>query len=152
MDEIDRDTLIRMAAVEHVRRLIEIHAHLTANELKPSFVFDGERIPIINPQRGIFKPREMRFLLSIKTVFPKPGGKVWYDDQREVHRQIFAGDETVDWQRATDYRPGAPSTVIEVGLRYPAPNSRSASARSSCVLALKNGSSPPASKSTVTRL
>jgi putative restriction endonuclease len=39
----------------------------------------------------------MRFLLSIKTVFPKPGGKVWYDDQREVHHQIFQGDETVDY-------------------------------------------------------
>ena len=39
----------------------------------------------------------MRFLLSIKTVFPKAGGKVWYDDQREVHRQIFAGDETIDY-------------------------------------------------------
>jgi hypothetical protein len=39
----------------------------------------------------------MRFLLSIKTVFPKPGGKVWYDDQREVHRQIFQGDETIDY-------------------------------------------------------
>ena len=39
----------------------------------------------------------MRFLLSIKTVFPKPGAKVWYDDQREVHRQIFEGDETVDY-------------------------------------------------------
>src|ERR1017187_4301001 len=97
MDENDRDTLLRMAACEHIRRLIEIHAHLTANELKPSFVFDSERIPIINPQRGIFKPREMRFLLSIKTVFPKPGGKVWYDDQRDVHRQIFEGDETIDY-------------------------------------------------------
>jgi len=32
-----------------------------------------------------------------KTVFPKPGAKVWYDDQREVHRQIFQGDETVDY-------------------------------------------------------
>ena len=39
----------------------------------------------------------MRFLLSIKTVFPKPGGKIWYDDQRKVHRQIFEGDETVDY-------------------------------------------------------
>jgi len=36
-------------------------------------------------------------LLSIRTVFPKPGGKVWYDDQREVHRQIFEGHETVDY-------------------------------------------------------
>src|SRR5258708_16209143 len=93
----DLDALMRMSAFEHVRRLGEIHAHLTANELKPGFVFRGERIPLINPQRGIFKPQQMRFLLSIKTVFPRPGGKVWYDDQREVHRQIFDGDETIEY-------------------------------------------------------
>ena len=39
----------------------------------------------------------MRFLLSIKTVFPRPGARVWYDDQREVHRQIFEADETIDY-------------------------------------------------------
>src|SRR5437763_1579611 len=86
-----------MAAFEHVRRLCEVHDHLTAPELKPGFLFGGERFPLMNPQRGIFKPQQMRFWLSIKTVFPKPGGKVWYDDQREVHRQIFEGDETVDY-------------------------------------------------------
>ena len=86
-----------MAAFEHVRELSEVYDHLTANELKPGFVFDGERIPLVNPQRGIFKPRQMQFLLSIKTVFPKPGAKVWYDDQREVHRQIFESDEAVDY-------------------------------------------------------
>ena len=26
-----------------------------------------------------------------------PGGRIWYDDQREVHRQIYEGDETVDY-------------------------------------------------------
>ena len=93
----DQDTAIRMTAFEHVRRLSEVHDHLTAADLKPGFMFNGERIPFINPQRGIFKPRQMRFLLSIKTVFPKPGGRVWYDDQRQVHRQIFEGDETVDY-------------------------------------------------------
>jgi putative restriction endonuclease len=97
MDEADRDTLLRLAAFDHVRRLAEVHDHLTATELKPGFVFAGERIPLINPQRGIFKPQQMQFLLSIKTVFPKPGGRVWYDDQREVHRQIFEGDETIDY-------------------------------------------------------
>src|SRR6202158_5227265 len=97
MSNQDRDTLIRMSAFGHVWRLGEVHDHLTATELKPGFVFQGERIPLINPQRGIFKPQQMRFLLSIKTVFPKPGGKVWYDDQREVHRQIFEGDETIDY-------------------------------------------------------
>jgi len=39
----------------------------------------------------------MRYLLSIRTVFPKPGGKVWYNDQRDVHRQIFEAEETVDY-------------------------------------------------------
>ena len=97
MGSDDLDILMRIAAFEHVRRLSEVHAHLTATELKPGFEFKSERIPLINPQRGIFKPQQMRFLLSIKTVFPKPGSKVWYDDQREVHRQIFEGDEMIDY-------------------------------------------------------
>ena len=91
------DPLMRLAAFEQVQRLGEVHDHLTVNELKPGFMFKGDRIPLINPQRGIFKPQQMRFLLSIKTVFPKPGGKVWYDDQRDVHRQIFEGDESIDY-------------------------------------------------------
>src|SRR5713101_6748015 len=44
---------------------------------------------LINPRRGIFKPRQMEHLLSIKTV---------YDDQRDAHRQIYAGDDVVDYQ------------------------------------------------------
>jgi len=52
--------------------------------------FGGRRIPLINSQRGIFKPRQMEHLLSIKTVFPRKGARVWYDDQREAHRQIYA--------------------------------------------------------------
>jgi putative restriction endonuclease len=91
------DDLIRLAAFDHVRLLSETHDHLTAKELKPGFIFRGERIPLVNPQRGIFKPQQMRSLLSIKTVFPKPGSRVWYNDQREVHRQIFDGDEAIDY-------------------------------------------------------
>ena len=96
MDETDNDALLRMAAFDHVRRLSEVHDHLTANELNPGFIFDGERIPLVNPQRGIFKPRQMQYLLSIKRVYPRPGARVWYDDQRNVHRQIFESEETVD--------------------------------------------------------
>jgi len=91
------DTKLRLEAFEHVRKLGETHDCLTAKELQPGFVFQGQRIPLINQQRGIFKPRQMRFLLSIRTVFPRPGARVWYDDQREVHRQIFEGDEMVDY-------------------------------------------------------
>lgn len=95
--QADRDTQIRLVAFDHVRRLSDTHDHLTANELRPWFTFGGERVPLMNPQRGTFKPRQMRFLLSIRTVFPKPGGRVWYDDQRDVHRQIYEGDETIDY-------------------------------------------------------
>jgi putative restriction endonuclease len=70
---------------------------ITSEQIKAGFVYRNERIPLINPQRGIFKPARMRFLLSIRTVFPRPGRRVWYDDQRDVHRQIFQGDETVDY-------------------------------------------------------
>jgi putative restriction endonuclease len=72
LTDYDRDSSMRMAAFEHVRRLNEIHDHLTANELKPGYIYRGERIPLVNPRRGIFKPQQMRYLLSIKTVFPKP--------------------------------------------------------------------------------
>ena len=40
----------------------------------------------------------MSGLLSIRTVVPRRGGRVWYDDQREAHRQIYAGDDVVDYQ------------------------------------------------------
>jgi putative restriction endonuclease len=77
--------------------MAETHGHLTARDLRSGFKFEGERIPLINPQRGIFKPRQMRHLLSIRTVFPRSGARVWYDDQRDVHRQIYDGDDAVDY-------------------------------------------------------
>lgn len=80
------DALMRQAAFDHVRKLNETRDVITAEDLNQGFIYRGERIALINPRRGIFKPRQMKSLLSIKTVFPKPGNRVWYDDQREVHR------------------------------------------------------------------
>jgi len=86
-----------MAVFRQVQRLAETRDHLTAADLGIGFVFEGERIPLVNPQRGIFKPQHMMHMLSIKTMFPKPGAKVWYDDQRRVHRQIYEGEEAIDY-------------------------------------------------------
>lgn len=97
MDLPDRQQMLRAAAFSQVRRMLEVHDQLTASDLSAGFVFEGERLPLVNPQRGIFKPRQMQHLLSIRTVFPKPGAKVWYDDQRNVHRQIYDGQETIDY-------------------------------------------------------
>jgi putative restriction endonuclease len=90
------DHLLRLAAFETVKRVVGVR-DLTSADLKRGFEFQGKRIPLINPQRGIFKPRQMQHLLSIRTVFPRSGAKVWYDDQRDVHRQIYEGDEAVDY-------------------------------------------------------
>ena len=69
----------------------------SVDDLGGGFEFGGERIPLINPQRGIFKPRQMAGLLSIRTVFPRRGARVWNDDQRAAHQQIYAGDDVVDY-------------------------------------------------------
>jgi putative restriction endonuclease len=41
--------------------------------------------------------RKCDLLLSINTVFPKIGNRLWYDDQRDVHRHIFDGDQMVGY-------------------------------------------------------
>ena len=91
------DSVLRNAAFREVRRLADVNGDLTGKDLRAGFQFDGQRIPLINPQRGIFKPTQMRFLLSIRTVVPRPGARVWYDDQIRVHNQIYQGDEAVDY-------------------------------------------------------
>ena len=91
------DHVLRIAAFREVHRLADVNGDLTSRDLRAGFQFDDARIPLINPQRGIFKPTQMRFLLSIRTVYPRPGARVWYDDQRHVHRQIYEGDEAVDY-------------------------------------------------------
>src|SRR5690606_36503922 len=93
----DPDSLIRQAAFAAVRRLSEIRVDLTADDLRKGFESEGERIPWVNPQRGIFKPRRMRYSLSIRTVFPRSGARIWYDDQRQVHQQIYQGDDLIDY-------------------------------------------------------
>src|SRR5438105_14564254 len=99
MDPASHDAQLRQAAFSHVDRLAALRGGvLDSADLAGGFEFGGDRIPLVNPQRGIFKPWQMGGLLSIRTVFPRQGGRVWYDDQREAHRQIYAGDDVVDYQ------------------------------------------------------
>jgi putative restriction endonuclease len=91
------DSEIRAAAFSEVRRLLSVRGDLTGTELRAGFKFQGTRTPLINPQRGIFKPRQMTHLLSIRTVYPRPGARVWYDDQRDVHAQIYDGEDVIDY-------------------------------------------------------
>ena len=91
------DILMSLAAFKRAEMLSKMHGHLTHRELSTGFIFQGQRVPLVNPYRGIFKSRQMRYLLSSKTVIPKPGGRVRYDDQLEAHGQIYDGDDSIDY-------------------------------------------------------
>lgn len=90
------DVAMRQTAIAELNRRAAGRP-LDSDDLAAGFQFRGERIPLVNPQRGIFKPRIMRYLLSIRTVFPRTGGRVWYDEQRRVHAQIHGGEELIDY-------------------------------------------------------
>ncbi|MEN3746071.1 HNH endonuclease [Sphingomonas sp. HF-S3] len=90
------DAAMRQTAIAHLERLAAIRP-LSSEDLATGFIFRGERIPLVNMRRGIFKPQVMRYLLSIRTVFPRTGARIWYDDQRRVHEQIHAGEELIDY-------------------------------------------------------
>ena len=39
----------------------------------------------------------MQYVLSVRTVYPATGRRVWYDDQRQVHAQLERGEELIDY-------------------------------------------------------
>jgi putative restriction endonuclease len=92
-----QDARVRMLIAAHLRRMASGGGTLSSSDLLAGVEIDGKRVPIVNPRRGIFKPSQLRYLLSIRTVYPKTGAKVWYDDQREVHAQIESGEEVVEY-------------------------------------------------------
>ena len=59
MHDLEFDALLRTAAFERVKSLCEVHDHLTAAQLGEGFYLNGQRYPLVNPRRGIFKPVQM---------------------------------------------------------------------------------------------
>jgi hypothetical protein len=56
MDPATHDVQLRQAAFDHVNRLGTLRGGiLDSSDLAGGFEFGGERIPLINPRRGIFK-------------------------------------------------------------------------------------------------
>jgi len=91
------DGELRAAAFLALGRLRAEKGVLTADDLQAGFEFGGERIPFANSRRGIWKPKRMQRLLSIKTVHPKPGGKIWYSDQYTAREEVYRAEEHVTY-------------------------------------------------------
>ena len=63
---------MRLAAFKRVEMLSKTHGHLMHRKLSTGFIFQDQRIPLVNPQRGIFKPRQMRSCFPSRPLFPGP--------------------------------------------------------------------------------
>jgi putative restriction endonuclease len=100
---LDLDYELRLAVFAHVRLLAERGGgRIPARLLNEGIVFRGERVPIWNQQKGIFRPAALRAFgaaLSIQTSFDSP-----YDDEDDRVR-----DRLVYRYRGTD--PDHPDNV-----------------------------------------
>ena len=93
----DPDTPVRLAAFRELQRLRSERGVLTQADLQAGFLHDGRCIPFSNRARGIWKPAFMRHLLSLKTVHPRPGNRVWYSDQCGARDEVYRADEFVTY-------------------------------------------------------
>jgi putative restriction endonuclease len=91
------DHTLRLAAYRRVQQLIDTSLTWPRSAMLAGITSDGERMPLCSAQRGIFKPRQMQQLLSITTVVPRSGGRIWYEDQRWLHGQLSAGADGIDY-------------------------------------------------------
>ncbi len=103
------DDRMRLAAFERIRDLEAVHDHIPWSEIDKGFSFEGSKISLATRPRGIFKPKEMKFLLSIRTVFPRTGRRAWYEDQIDVHRKFFENTESIDYDFMEGSEDAAPN-------------------------------------------
>jgi putative restriction endonuclease len=93
----DPDFAIRMVAFDHLSHLSQVYGDLPASVISPGFMYQGEQVALMTRARGIFKPKQMKTLLSITTVVPRSGRTVWYDDQLSAHKDVFESDDSVTY-------------------------------------------------------
>jgi putative restriction endonuclease len=93
------DAQIRMAAFNALDQLLVGRGVLPWSEIDQGFAVPGFPQPVRFAGRasGIFKPKEMNSVLSVRTSMPRRGRKIWYKDQNEGRNAIFAGDSAIKY-------------------------------------------------------
>lgn len=78
----DPEADIRIAAFQQLRAAMRLYGgSLPWSHIKEGFTARGRRFLFASAAEGIFRPAGMSGLLSVKTVVPKPKGRIWYHDQ-----------------------------------------------------------------------
>lgn len=96
-DDDSLDSQIRLAAFKRLQTLSKNRPYIPLGEINLGFTFGNENIRFTHTQQGIYKPRQMETLLSVRTLLAKKGKKVWYADQLTAHNQVFEGYDSVDY-------------------------------------------------------
>lgn len=91
------DQLIRMSAFAALDRLLTGRAVLPWSAIEPGFAAPGfdHRLRFASRAKGIFKPKEMAGILSVRTVMARKSRRIWYRDQHDGRDALYAGDTTV---------------------------------------------------------
>lgn len=76
----DVEMRLRTVAMDWLDRRANPAQPLVTFEELAQFHFDGQRVPLMDRQRGIRKPRFLEAALSIRTVFTPPGQEPPYQD------------------------------------------------------------------------
>jgi putative restriction endonuclease len=85
----DPDFAIRLAAFDRLRQLAALHGGpLPWAVIEQGFTAASAPVRFASAAEGIFKPAAMSGVLSIKTVVPKPSGRIWYHDQLQPDEQV----------------------------------------------------------------
>lgn len=92
----DPDADIRVAAFQRLQAAIRVYGGaLPWSLIKDGFTARGRRFLFASVAEGIFRPAGMSGLLSVKTVVPKPKGRIWYHDQTAP--ELTATGETLSY-------------------------------------------------------
>lgn len=79
----------------HLTRLLAGRSTIEREAMAVPFYVGEERLTLVDPQRGIHRPRAMKHLLSITTVIPTKGRRIWYADQIRVHQSLYEAEESI---------------------------------------------------------
>jgi putative restriction endonuclease len=92
----DPDSDIRISAFQHLRTAVRAYGgSLPWSLLKEGFIARGQRFLFASAAEGIFRPVGMSGVLSVKTVVPKPRGRIWYHDQAAP--ELVSGGDTLSY-------------------------------------------------------
>ena len=81
----DPDWAIRAKAFDVLEHLsLEYNGRIPWHRIKAGFEFQGKNIKFASRALGIFKPSQMSAALSVKTVVPRAGRNIWYQDQEKA--------------------------------------------------------------------